>query len=251
MKKFGAVLVLLALIAGWSLLGRAEADPVPATDTDINLLKRAFSATTAEPGCAEINGWAVLAQDYYSPREAEAIVQGMADVFELNRNEYEIVLRSTGHYGYAIMEFDLSESFWLRLQVQSLDDETIASVEIRQTNHRGLDIAYDQVKRALLAAGAPEQDVKITSCLEGYIDARLRDSEKLNTAYAAFNAVDAVFQEGMDEGGVAVWSGWSPSFIQTVNTGFKDVNFGIALRSKSGSRKTIVLVATPVLPGSY
>lgn len=248
MKKIAVIILLLIVVFGWSIMGRAGSEP-GAAGSDIDLLKRAFTTTAAEAANAEIVGWAVIAEDYYSPREAEAAVIAMAEVFELNRNEYTVHLRSTGYYGYAVMDYDLSDSVSLRLQVQAVNDETIASVELRQGHHRCLEANYLLVKQALERAGA--QDAKITSCLEGQLDARLRDSEKLNIAYAAFNAVDAVYQEGMESNGVAVWSGWSPLFEHSLNTGRKDVNFGIALRWDSGSRKTVIKVATPVLPGSY
>jgi len=251
MKKIAIIILLVLIYVGWAYGGGASTDSIYVPGEDIELLRMAFQASSAIPGNAEIYGWSEISSHYYSPREAEAAVEKMAKIFELSRDEYTIHLRSTGSYGYAIMEYDLSESVWLRLQVQSLDNKTIASVEIKQTNHRELESKYQRVKLALQNLGNQEEDVKITSCLEGYMGARLRDSEKLNITYAAFNAVEAIYQEGLNSNGVDVWAGWSPLFGQSVNTGHKDVNFGIAFRSESGSKKTIVRVATPVLPGSY
>ena len=249
MKKFAALILLVLLYAGWTLGGGAG-DIAPLTGEDITLLRTAFATTAATPTGADIHGWSKISDHYFSPREAEAAVETMAEVFELKRDEYTIHLRSTGHYGYAVVEYNLSNSVWLRLQVQSLDKKTIASVEIRQENHRELEPRYHKVRQAL-QMGNPEVDVKITSCLEGRVDARLRDSEKLNLAYAAFNAVEAVYQEGIDSSGLIVWSGWSSLFSQSIDTGRNEVNFGIAFRNESGNRGTIVRVATPVLPGSY
>jgi len=251
MKKITAVIVLVLIIGGWSFTRGQEAHPASALAGDVDLLKRAFATTQAAPTNAEISGWAIIADDYYSPRKAEAAIAQMAAAFELNPNEYKVLLRSTGHYGYALVEYDLSENVWLRLQIQALDEETIASVEVRQKNHRGLDTVYLQVQSALLEAGAREENVNITSCLEGYLDARLKNSDILDKVYGAFNAVEAAYQEGIDTGGLAVWSGWSPLFAQSIDSGKKDVNFGISFRFESGRRGTIVRVATPVLPGSY
>lgn len=249
MKKIAAILVLLLLMFGWSVLGKAGTSMEDVSDSDIALLRRAFSAISAEAGGAEISGWAVIATHFYSPREAEAAVEEMAKTFELNPAEYTIHLRSTGHYGYAVMEYTLSDNVSLRLQVQSLDEETRASVELVQNNFRNLDYNYQQVRDALERVGG--EDVKITSCLEGYMNARLGNGEKLNTVYAVFHALDAIYQEGVESHGVAVWSGWSSLFSQSVNTGRKDVNFGISLRWDNESGRTIVHIATPVLPGSY
>jgi hypothetical protein len=252
MKKLIALILLVLLYAGWTMGGDDGGNLAgPEQGEDIGLLRMAFAATGAAVMGAEIHGWSVISDKYYSPREAEAAIEIMAREFELKRAEYSVHLRSTGQYGYAVMEYNLSESVWLRLQVQSLDNETIASVEIRQTNQRDLESRYQKARLALQAVGTSNQEVNITSCLEGYLDARLRDSEKLNLAYAAFNAVEAYYQEGIDSNGIIVWSGWSPLFAHSVETGRKEVNFGIAFRPESGGRRTFVRVATPVLPGSY
>jgi|SRR5690554_1778715 len=241
-----ALVILYVAIAG----GGQEASSAQGAET-ITLLKQAFATTAATPGGAELYGWAMVAEEYYSPRQAEEAAAVMASAFELNRNEYKIQLRSTGYYGYAVLEYDLSQDVFLRIQVQSVDDETIASIELRQQHQRGLEKRVEQIQMALESLGIGEKDVKITSCLEGYLDARLGNSEKLNLVYTAFNSVDAEYREGMEEDGVAVWSGWSPQFEQSVSNNRGNINFGIAFRHESGSNKTMVRVATPVLPGSY
>ena len=180
---------------------------------------RSFCRHRAVADAAEISAWAVVAPSHYTPRQAEAAVETMAEAFELNRLEYNVQLRSTGHYGYALLDYELSDTVHLRIQVQSLDTETIACIEIRQTVHRGLETMHRQTLQAFAALGIAAEEVKITSCLEGHVNARLRDSDKLNLVYSAFNAVDAAYQEGVNANGVAVWSGWSPRFAQSVHTG--------------------------------
>lgn len=250
MKKLAFILLVFLIITGYSLGGRVEGDQ-DKPQSDIELLTQAFAATAASTGKAELYAWAVISPSYYSPRQAEAAVETMAQIFELNRDEYTVHLRSTGHYGYATMDYDLSDSTRIRLQVQSLDQKTIANIEVRKTNHRGLAVLHEQVRQALLALGVAAEDVNISSCLEGYLDAKLRDSDKLNIVYSAFKAVNAAYQEGVETNGVAVWNGWSPLFAQSVSTGRGDVNFGIAFRPEGSGNRTIVRVATPVLPGSY
>lgn len=250
MKKLVVLLMLFLVFTGYSL-GKGEEHDSSMPQSDVELLGRAFSATGASVTGAEFYAWSVISTNYYSPRQAEAAVEIMAQVFELGRDEYTILLRSTGHYGYATMDCDLSDSISLRVQVQSMDEKTIASIEVRQTNHRGIATIHSQIQRALLALAVEDEDVNITSCLEGNVDARLRDSDKLNTVYSAFKAVDAAYQEGVEVNGVQVWNGWSPLFSQSITAGRKDVNFGIAFRPESATGSTIVRIATPVLPGSY
>lgn len=250
MKKFAVVLVFVLIFISWSLAGETK-ENTAVQEADLDLLGRAFAATGALAGNAELYAWSVISTTYYSPRQAEAAVEAMAEVFELHRDEYTVFLRSTGHYGYAIMDYDLADSVTLRIQVQSLDKETVASIEIRQTNHRGLSSMYEKISQALLTQGVTSEDVNITSCLEGYMNARLRSSEILNTVYSTFKAVDAKYQEGVEANGVKLWNGWSPLFTQSVSSGHDEINFGIAFRPESGGQKTIVRIATPVLPGSY
>ncbi|HOB35331.1 MAG: hypothetical protein GX090_04095 [Firmicutes bacterium] len=250
MKKLTAIMLVILVLTGW-YLKREETGPVAEDLSDIQLLSAAFAATGAVADAAEISAWAVVAPSHYTPRQAEAAVETMAEAFELNRLEYNVQLRSTGHYGYALLDYELSDTVHLRIQVQSLDTETIACIEIRQTVHRGLETMHRQTLQAFAALGIAAEEVKITSCLEGHVNARLRDSDKLNLVYSAFNAVDAAYQEGVNANGVAVWSGWSPRFAQSVHTGIGEVNFGVALRRQKDSNRTVVRIATPVLPGSF
>lgn len=249
MKKIAVLLMLVLLYSGWLLGGENQVASLGYQE-DIKLLRQAFGATDANPSGAELYAWVKLGDKYYSPREAEEVVIVLAREFDLNRNEFDIQYRATGHYGYAIVDYDLTETVKLRIQVQSLDKETLASIEIKQQHHRDLEHTYNKVRQALQKQAPLGEEVKITSCLEGYLDVRLRDSEKLNMAYAAFNAVEANFQEGIDTSGVSSLSCWSPLFEQSTSIGHKEVNFGIAFRTANNQR-TIIRVATPVLPGSY
>ena len=135
MKKLAFILLLLA-VAGYSLGRGAGADPPP-TRSDIELLAQAFATTGATAGGAEFYAWAVLSPDHYSPVQAEAAVEAMAAVFELNRGEYSVHLRSTGHYGYATMDYDLSDSA-VSGSGPVPGGETIANIEVRKTNQRGI-----------------------------------------------------------------------------------------------------------------
>lgn len=247
MKKLSLLLFIVMLVAGWSRLGMGERTRPP--HTDIELLQTALSAAGAESQGGELHAWAQISQGYYSLLQTEGAVATISEALGLNRHEYEINTRSTGQFTCASMECNLPDGALLRLTVSSLANTT-AEVSIFLSNEN-MESYFSRLKAAFAAAGAEGKDLKITSCLEGSVDARLRDSEKMNIAYTVFQATDAVYRGAIETHGISQWSGWSPLFASSADTGEKQVNVCISLRWDADSAKTIIRVATPVLPSSY
>lgn len=243
-------ILLIMVFAGTQVYSRARSGEALAKD-DIALLQQALKATGARPLAAEIHGWCQIAGRYFSPREMEEAVKKMAGVFEINPLELTLILRSTGQYGYAVADFPLTPDVSVRFQVQSVDSRTIAMVELSQEHQRELDYRWQQVHDAIATVNADAGQVKITSCLTGKVSARLRESDKLNLVYAAFNAVQAVYRQGASAGGSDVWSGFSPLFSDAAETAREKISFSVAIKRTGDSGGSIVRVATPVLPGSY
>lgn len=249
MKKISFLVLIIVLVLGWSQWGSEKSAIEP--HSDIQLLKEALSAAGLQPGGGEIHAWAQVGDTYFSPVQAEAVIEAVAKDFGLNRYEYDISLRSTGDYGSASMECGLSDSDSLQIEVKSLPDRTTAEIICRQGTHDNLETRYYIIQTALAKAGAIPEKVNITSCLEGCINARLRSSEIQNIVYASFNAVTAEYRGAVESNSAAVWSGWSPFFTSSIDAGEKQVNFGISFRWDPESKKTIVWMATPVLPSIY
>lgn len=248
MKKLSWLLLIVLFVAGWSRWGVGQKNRPPLTD--IELLHTALSAAGAEFQLGELQAWAPISEEYYSLLQMEAAVANIAKAFDLNRHEYEINSRSTGQYSCASMECHLSDGTFLRLAVNSLAQGTTAEVSIILSNEN-MGYYFAHLKAAFAAAGAKGEDVKITSCLEGSLDARLRSSEQLNIVYTVFKATDVVYRGAIEANGVSQWSGWSTRFASSADTGEKQINFCISLRWDADSGKTIIRVATPVLPSSY
>lgn len=243
------MLLILVLVA--SQLYSLSRSALSQSADDFSLLRKALAATGAHAVSAEIQAWCEIADYYYSPREAEAAVTEMAEAFEISPLELKIILRSTGHYGYAVAEFNLAPDVWVRFQIQSLDNATVAAVELIQHHHRELSYRWQQVQNAVDAVNVGAGQVKITSCLSGQVNARLMESEKLNLVYAAFNAVQADYQQGTETGSAYVWSGYSPLFSSVAETARHRISFTMSIKTNKDSGFTVVRVATPVLPGSY
>ena len=252
MKKICLLALIIILILGESRWGVEKRAIEP--HSDIQILKEAFFAAGLEPGGSEIHAWAQIRaswHEFQSPVQAEAVIEAMAKAFGLNRYEYDISSRSTGDCGSASAEHNLSDNGTLYLQVNSLPGQTIAEIICRQSTHDNLEARYYIIKTALAKAGAAPENVNITSCLQGYLNARLRSSEIQNIVYTGFNAAQAEYRGAIEAGRAAVWSGWSPFFASSVDTGEKQVNFGISFRWDAESERTIVWMATPVLPSVY
>jgi len=248
-RKISFLVLIIFLILGWSQWGTNKSSIEP--HSDIQLIKEALSAACLQPGGGEIHAWAQIGDTFFSPVQAEAVIEAVAKPFGLNRYEYDICLRSTGDYGSASMEYCLSDKDSLHIEVKSLRERTTAEIICRQSTHDNLETRYYIIQTALAKVGATPENVKITSCLEGFINARLRSSEIQNIVYSSFREVAAEYRGAIDANGAAVWSGWSPFFASSVDSGEKQVNFGISFRWDAESERTIVWMATPVLPSIY
>ncbi len=247
MKKISAIILVVMLVAGWSRWGAKEEAPPPCSE--IEVLELALSAAEAQPLGGELHAWAEINGDR-SLLELEAIVAAFAKEFGLNRQEYDINSRSNGQYAYANMGGDLADGT-LRVTATSLATQTTVEVSVFQSKAEGLGLNVSRLKTAYTFLGEEGKNVKIITCLEGTLDARLIVSDKLNFAYVVFNSINAKYRGAVEAKGISLWSGWSPLIPGAVDAGGKQVNFCLSLRWDADACKNIIRVATPVMPSSY
>lgn len=248
MKKISAIILVIMLVAGWSRWGAKDESLPPCTE--IELLETALSAAGAQPLRGELHAWAEISGGS-SLLELEAVVAAIAKEFGLNRQEYDINSRSSGQYSYAHMEGDLVEGVLLRVTATLLAEETTVEVSIYQSKVEGMGTNVSRLKTAFASLGEEGKNVKITTCLEGTLNARLKDSDKLNLVYVIFNSINVTYRGAVEAKGISLWSGWSPLISDAVDAGGKQVNFCLSLRWDADACKNIIRVATPVMPSSY
>ena len=247
MKKISAIILVFLVLAGWSRWGAKE--EAPATSSEIELLSGALSAAGAQPLGGELHAWARSSGES-SLLEIEATVEAMVREFGLKRQEYEINSRSSGQYTYAQMEGDLGSGV-VRVTATSQGLETTIEVDLYQCPVEELAAKASCLKKAFATLGAAGKDVKITTCLEGTLNARLKNCDKLNLVYVVFNSIKANYRGAVEAKGVSQWSGWTPLIPDAVDAGGKLGNFGLSLRWEADASMHILRVATPVLPSSY
>lgn len=247
MKKLWAVILVFLVLTGWSRWGAKE--EAPATSSEIELLSTALSAAGVQPLGGELHAWA-KSRGESSLLELEAAVEAIVREFGLKRQEYDINSRSSGQYAYAQMEGDLGSGM-LRVTATSLGPETTIEVDLYQCQVEDLAAKAYNLKKAFASLGEAGKDVKITTCLEGTLNARLKNSDKLNLVYVVFNSINATYRGAVEAKGISQWSGWTPLIPDAVDAGGKQVNFGLSLRWDADASKHILRVATPVLPSSY
>jgi hypothetical protein len=247
LKKISAIILVVMLVAGWSRWGAKE-EAIPPS-SEIEVLESALSAARAQPLRGELHAWAEINGDG-SLLELESAVAVIVKEFGLNRQEYDINSRSNGQYAYAHMEGDLADGV-LKVTATSVAMETTVEVSIFQNRAEGLGLHVSRLKTAFTLLGEEGKNVKITTCLEGTLNARLKDSDKLNFVYVVFNSINAIYRGAVEAKGISLWSGWSPLISDAVDAGGKQVNFCLSLRWDADVCKNIIRVATPVMPSSY
>lgn len=246
MKKISLLLLIAVLVMGWSHWGRELSVPLPLDE--LGLLQTALRATGAAPLTGELQAWVQVRREKCSLPQVEATLEGIASAFGLSRHEYDILTRSTGEYTWSSLDSALPDGGYLRLTVYSLGQATTAEVSIFNCPAQAMAQCHSQLKRALTLAGASGENVSITLCLEGSVNDRLRGGEKLNTVYSAFAAIGAIYRGAVEANGISQWSAWSNRLSAAVAAGEKQVNFGLSLYWDASAAKTVIRVATPVIP---
>lgn len=246
MKKLSLLVLITMLVVGWSQWGAGERASAPYKD--IELLDLALTVAKAEPEGGKLLGRAKISGTNYSVLQGEAAVETIAEALGLHRHEYEISTRSTGKYCWATMESDDGEGVLIELVIHSTAEETVAEVSIDLEEQKNTAMYCAALKTAFLTAGAEEAEIKITTCLEGSLNAKLRQSDSLDIVYKVFDANAVVYRGALENKRECQWYGWSALFAGAENVAGKQVNFGISLSWNAAGDRTYIRVATPVLP---
>lgn len=248
MKRLSMFALVIALILGWSHWGKSQ--ELGAT-TDLELLQMALTAAEANVWVGELNVWAAASYQVDSLTEIEELLTTIAGALGLNRHQYDLDIYSNGALYWGETKLALPDGGDLSLFARSQGQETCIQVSICQCPPEQMETYSSGLKEVFATIGLASENVKLTTCLEGLLNARLRTSERLDLAYKVFAATEMVYRGAIEAKGIYQWFGWSPGFGTTAETEKGSVNFGISIRWDAVRGQTVIRVATPVLPSSY
>lgn len=244
MKRLSLLLMVIMLVLGWSRWGGSQGQN---TTDHIQLLLEAMAECGGQPLTGELYSWAVLPEEA-TLRRTEELIETIARALGVTRHQYELSVRSNGKIVWGEIETDLQEGGYFRLSLSSQGQNTGIEARILQCPPEKMGDCYRALETGLLAVGLAYEKVKITTCFEGLMNARLSNSEKLDLIYRVFKVTDTTYRGAIEGKGVSQWFGWSPRFKVFAETEKGSVNLGVSLRRDSQGTHTIIRVATPVLP---
>lgn len=107
---------------------------------------------------------------------------------------------------------------------------------------------YQQVENAVHNLGIPTQ---MSACILGALDAKIMGVQAQPIVNAAFHAVHATVDEGLNSTWETSISGYSPEGLTYIITNGKRMDLQVAVHDDTYHERTNVLVGTPIITTTY
>lgn len=228
--------------------GTAQNVPVTVADP----LGRAFQATGAELAKAYVTGRAELTAEEYEPDKAVKILKVIAARMDISLPAAAIERQDS----------DYQECFKLSFSDESR--QTVISLIRRREGQNGASVIIHNIQKypQYQDIAAVKNNIYeilqifnssplITTCLEGYLDGKLRKGEWEFCLKDSFAAVGARRISGLDNGTYMSHIGYSALLPEKITAGGEDVNFNVAMRYHSFDNRTYVTIGSPLIAVDY
>lgn len=244
MKRLSLFFMVIMLVAGWARWGGSQ-EQIAADDSE--LLLAAIAESCGQPVRGELYSWAVL-PERATLLQTEELIETIAGAMGITRHQYDLSVRSNGKTVQGEIETDLAGGGCLRLFLSSQGENTGIETRVLRCPPERMGDCCRNLENALLKSGVAPEEVKITTCFEGLLNARLSNSEKLDLIYRIFRGTETTYRGAIETKGISQWFGWSPQFKNQEETEKGMVNLGVSFRWDGEEACTVIRVATPVLP---
>lgn len=269
MKKSKAI-ISIGVIILLSILNYVWADKRK-IDTEDALLK-AFQATEAEVLEVNINASGKIMDKFINTEELKEVSKGIAKEigivgslanankrFETSeaqeQEQYNIETIESEDMVQLILwgkdKYDRAATIILSSYIDTYEniEETDLVIDIVQNNSlTGLKDYCSKMKNIFNSFNC---QTKISTCIIGTYDGKLKENEKLNIISKALKSIDGRKVEGLIDSRVISISAYSPEIEQYILTADKKMNINIALRYNEYENKTYLWIGTPIISVGY
>lgn len=224
------------------------------TPGDVALLSDALAATGAKPQKLVVGAWTLLPGGEPTDGQLVAIVEAAIGKLGVERGGYDIRHgRSERHRFVRAESVKKGQTVYAVAQVvyPAWGDnvpEVYLAVNV-ETTTKPTEIAAWRSKVTAAASGGGSP--RISTCLIGWLDGKLKKDEWPNKLHSAEQVLGASVFDRLEQANFASVVGFSPRLPDIVLVGDKRVNVNLAIRFSSIDNRTYVIVASPVITGEY
>lgn len=248
-KLMGILLCITAVHL--TFMGVAQSVPVTLSEP----LSMAMQATGAETDTVYMSGRAKIELENVDQAKLNEVLQQAATRLSIEKTQYVIEEHQSDYQRSAEMSVNIgkrqivliAKQLWKEPQEENKVDLAIYIVEktpdeTRIVNNRD---AIDQVMQKFNVSPI------ITTCLEGYLDGKLRKGEWEFCLRDAFDAIGAEIITTTCNEYYASYAGFSPLVKEQVRAGKDMVNVNMAMRYNAFNQRTYVIIASPIINIAY
>lgn len=243
--------IIGALIIFAVIIGHAQ-NPVNRREP----LSAAMRAAGADVEEMSINGWAQLDNDKQSEEELEAMARTAMEQLGISAENYTLTHSKTRYQNMARAEavadyfhaVAVAEVIFPRGEKAQPEVYLVVNIETKPQKDSDMQEWHNKITGIMESFGGRP---RISTCLVGWLDGKLRDEEWNIHLRNGFNAVNATVIDKVRSNDFASFTGFSPAITEHLRVGNKRINVNMAMRYSPYDDRTYVTIGSPVITREY
>jgi hypothetical protein len=270
MKKLGWVaigVVLAGVLSAYAPAGTHKSSPLTGnsstldepTDknstpfTEVNYLETSFTATNANVDGYLIHNWSQLNDNFMSERELRQAADKLKQDLHIQGAKWMTHADASENFEEVYGSWSDNTDISVTLSSMRYSSTQSTTVLVVHAHHAGkgfvrLASEVAMVRKAVTNSGCAPQ---ISTCIEGFTNARMMGVQVDGLVTRAFSAVGAHRVEGVKSDLVTSISGYSSKAPGYIQTNGQKMNLQVAVHYDAYHHRTNVLVGTPIITETY
>lgn len=248
-KLVGIFLCIMAIHL--TFMGTAQNVPVTLSEP----LSVAMQATGAQTDTVYMSGYAKIKLENIDQEKLNALLRQAVDKLDVEKTQSVIEERFSDYQRSAETSINLSNRQIVIIVKQLLKEpqeenkvELAIHIVEKIPDETSIVNNRDTIERIMQKFNASPI---ITTCLEGYLDGKLRKGEWELCLRDAFDAIGAKIITTTCNEHYASYAGYSTLLKEEVKAGNDMVNVNMAMRYNEFNQRTYVIIASPVINIAY
>jgi hypothetical protein len=245
--KLGVLFILL-FVSSFAMI---KATPAALRDP----LYTAMQATGAHVGNYNMNAWAKLPKGQENDSQLQKIVENAMEQMGIGIEDYRVVHQQRGTHRTVQAEsvnrdFHVTAIAKVIPNEQNADLETylVVNIESELETPPSISEMQEKINKIIQKNGGYP---KISTCLMGWLDGKLRAGERNEILQKAFMVVDGAISDKLELEQFVSCTGFSSRIEDWVQVGDKKVNINMAMRYSQYDNRTYVLIGSPIITREY